>query len=237
MMMMMMASVLMPPSQLKSAGFAAMSQMSTNAEPSPPSDFLMYGHVAVVAHEPSSARASPDSTMYMVRRPATGVTAASSGTPIGESSAEMKTRPSGPSLRLYELSPNVVWSSVVVPQLTTLRKSWYTGLAGFETSYVMMPPVRSRPTNASSLPSGIVPVVAHSGSGPFASERSSILGGKRSSELNGHVLLQLSMFAASLQPSHRPPATFHVTSSIFAPESQTFVISSALPSHEKIVKE
>ena len=88
-------------------------------------------------------------------------------------------------------------------------------------SNVMMPPVRSSPTNARIVPSDITPVSTHSGSGPFASERESISGGPASSELKGHVTSHAFQFELLVHPSHSPFATFIVASSMISSESYT----------------
>merc|ERR1719453_128948 len=126
-------------------------------------------------------------------------------------------------------------SSAPTSQLRTLRKSWNSAFAGSLILYVTKPPVRSRPMNAS-VSSPITPVVTHSGSGPLASERSSMLGGA-SSELNGHSTSHRATFAALSQPLQRPFATLNVTSSNLLPESKTWTSGSVLDLYSKIVND
>ena len=84
----------------------------------------------------------------------------------------------------------------------------------------------------------MMPVVTHSGSGPLASERSSIAGGA-TPELNGHRTRHDALFAVELmQVPHRPPGMFTCFCSNSSPESNTRTNDElGKPVHDQIVNE
>ena len=84
----------------------------------------------------------------------------------------------------------------------------------------------------------MMPVVTHSGSGPLASERSSMAGGA-TPELNGHRARHEALFAGELMHAlHRLPGKLTCFCSNSSPESNTRTNDElGEPFHDQIVNE